>query len=283
MSHTLGRLCRLHRPGNAWKAAIRRAMCLHWQWEQWHRDILHVLISNQLCQVALQVVQGEQHVCMPCRKSFRRAAAWAVHAFKCHGRVKRARLVADGTQCRACLKHYSSSVALANHLTYSSQCFEQLRCLGITLSPQPGLNSRCEIQGRRHMHLPHLQAQGPFPLPHVPDEAPDPDYEQCSNAWTMTWQGSVHLSFIDKLRPLHQITATLVVPFGALPCMFTTWMQAISTEEDTMLDLFAVGQSFLCSLTVDAFAADGTSCDTAPAHLQPARTFEAWDVPDESE
>ena len=80
--------------------------------------------------------------CGPCQRLFRCKQAWAVHAFRTHGRVKASRRLVEGSQCPICLKQYATNVQLCSHIDHSSFCRSRLVSRGFACSPQPGRGSR---------------------------------------------------------------------------------------------------------------------------------------------
>ena len=273
----------LEGPGARWKAALKRAirshvdyLTLQWKWTQWHNALLDTLIQSNLYVPANGDMTKGQHVCMPCQKRFQRAAAWAVHAFKCHGRIRQARRLACGTQCVACLKHYSSTVALVNHLTYSRHCLAATRNCGPPETVTPGLNSRAELRARRHMHLPYVQAQGPTqdPLP-LPRDS-DPDYDLCQPVWSATWQENMHQAIDHKVAELCKATSKLVVPFDRLPELLSQWTIECADNEETKLDVFAVSYRLQCMLHADTFAPRPPAQAEPKPHVDAVAAIASW-------
>ena len=80
--------------------------------------------------------------CGPCQRVFRCKQAWAVHAFRTHGRVKASRRLVEGSRCPICLKQYATNVQLCSHIDHSSFCRSRLVSRGFACSPQPGRGSR---------------------------------------------------------------------------------------------------------------------------------------------
>ena len=274
----------LQKPGQGWKAAIKRAVRLrvayatmHWKWREWHKRILDTLIEFDLYTPSTADSMKGQHICMPCKKRFNRAAAWAVHAFKCHGRVKHARTVAQGTLCVACLKQYASTVSLVNHLAYSTQCLMHFRALNEEINVSPGLNSRQELKGRRPLHLPYLQAQGPLREPMPVIQHREPDYITCSLAWTQAWEKGVDLPPEQKLQWMLTCTAQLVVPFESLAHHLSCWIVESAMQEETTVDLFAVGHRLLHSLKMETFVGKGESPTGGHADHDVFDIFATWE------
>ena len=160
-------------PGK-WKALIRKARNIA-IWEDrvadLHQQFLG-LAAKQLAYKGAQVpprdaeqldsTEASVEVCGPCGRTFKDKRAWAVHAFKCHGRVREARKLVSGFSCPSCLKLYASHIRLCNHLHHSTRCFQQLRLAGFQVQTQPGQNSR-KANRLAPPFGPVLDLQGPLP------------------------------------------------------------------------------------------------------------------------
>ena len=166
-----------------WKALVKRA-CSAAIWEarlaDLHQQFLGLAAKQLLfkgatiaSQRALAAKHQEAHLeaCGICGKAFKDKRAWAVHAFKCHGRVRDSRRIVSGESCPACLRVYASHIRLCNHLHHSTICAQQLRLAGFQTAVQPGVNSRKANRGRPAFG-PVLQAQGPQPRTHEDDGGP---------------------------------------------------------------------------------------------------------------
>ena len=274
----------LRKPGQAWKAAIKKATRLHvaystlqWKWGAWHQRLLETLCQHGFYTPSVVELSAGQHICMPCRKRFARAAARAVHAFKCHGRVKYARTVAQGTQCVACLKQYANNVSLVNHLTYSAQCLAHYQTTGVQATLGPGLNSRKELHSRRPLHLPHQQAQGPLNEPLIALRPDDPDYISCSQTWSQAWLDAEGQPTENKLHCLRLCTERLIVPFADLPHHLARWILEKAECESTTVDIFAAGQQLLEMLRPDNFLANEKEPDTCHTKVDATAILAAWD------
>ena len=125
-----------------------------------------------------QEYQGE--ACLRCAKRFKNRAAWAVHAFRVHGRLQEQRYILDGTRCEHCMKEYKSSRRLLHHLIYSTACADALYRAGHFVTPGPGRNNTKEDSGGR-FPVPVTRSQGPeriWPQPlQVDQNLPDFDID----------------------------------------------------------------------------------------------------------
>ena len=153
---------------NKWKALIKKA----WHIAVWksrvedlHQQFLGLSAKQLICfgaSVPLKVAESLEssgkpaEVSGPCGKFFKDKRSWAVHAFKCHGRVRAARRLVSGETCPICLRVYAS------HLHHSTVCARQLHLAGFEAPVQPGLNSRKVNRGPAAFG-PVLDAQGPLP------------------------------------------------------------------------------------------------------------------------
>ena len=235
----------LQTPGNVWKGILKKAQSfeilyqsLYYQWNRWHRDILICYASsNAIPNISTMMMTG-LHFCLKCRQCFSRAAAWSVHSFKKHGRVTEARHYAEGTQCSACLRHYSIYPALVNHLKYSADCLNQLRAQGPPVIPQPGLNSRTEIAQRQAQHLPYVQAEGPRKAIDASILRPTCDETTALHeAWTLAWAQHMHESTEQKVAALRDATRQMCLPRAEILTALDAWLGKLP-EDLCTLDIF---------------------------------------------
>ena len=100
-------------------------------------------------------------VCVPCGRRFDTRQAWAVHAFKVHGRVRKERTLVDGSACPICLRTFASNIRLCRHVQHTPRCKDMLIRGGFCVVAGPGVGSR---QSRREADflMPAMQGLGPF-------------------------------------------------------------------------------------------------------------------------
>ena len=251
----------LKRPGGAWKGAVEKALLLqrqydrlHHDWDQWHQQIARRLKDTGLFQSTVLVPTNEQHFCPSCTRTFATKAAWAVHAFKLHGRVTPARSVAEGTQCSVCLKQYESYVSLVHHLRYSATCFAVLSSQNYRPAPAPGWNSREELRGRRELRCPHVRAAGPtMPLP-VPDVTPlEPEAQRLCDEWTAIWRQRQVQEPSVTLELIRQVAASSYLTANLLRHTAYHWLCYLLGDEDTTLDIIEIVHDFMCRCRADWF------------------------------
>ena len=96
-------------------------------------------------------------LCIPCKRAFATRVAWAAHAARAHGYRSRAHLIASGTICLACGKHYSNAHRLRRHLICVPQCVQQWGCF------TPDIPAQSLPAG--HPLAPPLQLPGHFAAP----------------------------------------------------------------------------------------------------------------------
>ncbi|CAE7910651.1 unnamed protein product [Symbiodinium necroappetens] len=158
----------LHQP-RRWKGLIRNAQAQAIRQEHWLSSERHHsgLICRQLRQAGAFLpsdapsLANQQHFCAPCLKRFATYQAWSVHAFKSHGHTAEHRQVQGGTQCQACLRHFTTHIRLCRHLQYNPLCRSKLREAGYGCRVEPGVgNKRAPDEGK--FQAPSLQAQGPL-------------------------------------------------------------------------------------------------------------------------
>ena len=129
-----------------WKRLVRfaqqsatRASILEEGWQQcrglMHRCLVGVGAFSEV--VAIDAGQA-LHVCAACQRTFKTHQAWAVHAFKLHGRVRPAGELVDSAACPICLRVYASNVQLCRHVEHSRTCRDSLIAQGFRCTPQPG-------------------------------------------------------------------------------------------------------------------------------------------------
>ncbi|CAE7840215.1 unnamed protein product, partial [Symbiodinium microadriaticum] len=102
----------------------------------------------------------QQHFCAPCNMCFKTFQAWSVHAFKVHGRTTEGRRIQKGTQCQACLRHFTTHIKLCRHLNQQKECRTLLQTAGYSCHVEPGQGSR-KAPDEGKFQAPTLQAQGP--------------------------------------------------------------------------------------------------------------------------
>ena len=132
----------LRRPG-VWKRLIKfaresalRQEIIQEGWQQCRGVLLKSLLrAGAILTAFVDDFQGGACACGPCQKVFRNKQAWAVHAFRKHGRVKASRCLVEGTQCPICLKQYAANVQLCGHVERSSFCRSRLIARGFSCVP----------------------------------------------------------------------------------------------------------------------------------------------------
>ena len=152
---------------NAWKRWVRAAQQTALLGELWEAEVQHyhgLLFRQLLAQGATtsEIVEDDStspEICAVCQQRFADLRCWSHHAFKRHGRVKESRLVAQGTQCSVCLRHFATTFHLSNHLEHSRACLAALEQHGHFVERVPGRGSRGFKDGR-DVQLPAVTASG---------------------------------------------------------------------------------------------------------------------------
>ena len=242
----------LSTPGNAWKNLLKRAQSfeltyqrLHFEWKCWHHAALNRLQEVAPIPTAMPLFDDHQEFCLACSQTFSKPASWAVHAFRKHGRTTPARLYAAGTQCSACLKHYSTYTSLVNHLRYSQTCLRRLQAECDVVQLQPGWNSREELDSRRALHLPYLRAEGPMPAPIAAvDRPPCEQTRALLKEWTGAWQNTQNETPSLRLEALRQATCMTTLPRSDILTALDSWVGGALDEAWCTLDIFGVAQEF---------------------------------------
>ena len=223
-----------------WKRLIRKMMarCLahqrrEYEWNTWNAAVVHelrqagALPSEKYC-------PGSQHFCLRCKKSCKRASDLAVHAFKKHGRVTEARQFVIGSQCCACLKHYSSYVNLVNHVKNSRTCLQFYRSKPTVVQPEPGVNSRSATAAKGGLEDPHFVAQGPHELFFVASHDTDPQIEHEVKALKRRWTTILDDAPEQDVFPQRLRTETCETYLYPDEIM-SAFLQWVAEAEDTFL------------------------------------------------
>ena len=154
---------------NIWKRWVRVAQQTALLGELWEAEVQHyhgLLYRSFLTLGAStnEVIDDDPtspEVCAVCQQRFPDLRSWSHHAFKRHGRVKESRLVAQGTQCSVCLRHFATTFHLSNHLDHSKGCLAALVQHGHFVDTAPGRGSR-EFKDGKDTQLPAVSASGPL-------------------------------------------------------------------------------------------------------------------------
>lgn len=179
------------RAASTWiRKAVRHEMMQDkiWSaWLEWHHDMMLELGMAGLDVAFPWIIpetvkqrprQQQEEACLHCGLRFKNRAAWAVHAFRVHGRINDKRYILAGTRCEHCMKEYKTSRRLLHHLIYSTACSEALQRAGHFVAPGPGRNNTKEDRGGV-FPVPVTRAQGPqrlWPQP-LQGQLPHPDHD----------------------------------------------------------------------------------------------------------
>eukprot|EP00438_Fugacium_kawagutii_P006110 Skav219829 [mRNA] locus=scaffold1238:528729:558371:- [translate_table: standard] len=172
-------------PGT-WTGLIKKAekhallqMCIRADNDEFHTDLLSEILAaypeSLLPRIEDRELVPEPFACLPCKQVFHSRTAWAVHAFRKHKRLARARYLADGTTCDHCHHIFLNEHRLYLHLRHSHQCFAALRHRGVTTTPVPGRGSRHWNQMEQYTLRPYDIVAGPrcpVPTDSLPHLAP---------------------------------------------------------------------------------------------------------------
>ena len=88
-----------------------------------------------------QVTKDQEYLCFICNTTYHSYTAWAVHAFKRHGRVHAGRRLQAGTVCQACGKAFNTEARLTRHFRTVPRCASTMAAQNQTVQLQPGLGS----------------------------------------------------------------------------------------------------------------------------------------------
>ena len=157
-----------HKP-RWWKRLIRfakesagRKERLAEAWQFYRGSVLRCLMRAGAALPGVPEVQRlPVEVCAPCCKCFDTKQAWAVHAFKTHGKVRKERTLVEGLTCPICLKTYASNIRLCRHVQHSATCKVRLLAEGYAATVAPGVGNK--RAGREEDLLrPAMQGYGPL-------------------------------------------------------------------------------------------------------------------------
>ena len=236
---------RLRVNGGAWKGTVKKGIILqcqydrlHVEWRAWHEAIILRIKEARLLPYVTTGRRSAEAFCPCCQRPFASKAAWAVHAFKVHGRTTPARLVADGSQCSSCLKQYDSYVSLVHHLRYSLPCFARLFLRPDRPQLAPGLNSRHEVRTRHELKCPYVRAEGPIPKQ---DETPatprEPEMLRLCTLWTEAWHDAATVPLSTTLERFRQIAATSFLTGDLLRHAMHQWLLDTAEDESATVDI----------------------------------------------
>ena len=88
-----------------------------------------------------QVTKEQEYLCFICNTTYHSYTAWAVHAFKRHGRVHAGRKLQAGKICQACGKAFNTEARLTRHFRTVPRCASTMAAQKQTVQLQPGLGS----------------------------------------------------------------------------------------------------------------------------------------------
>ena len=148
-----------------WVSTARQTALLQELWEaevqHYHGLLFRYLLAKGAVVQDLDVSSRvSPEICAICQQRFPDLRSWSHHAFKRHGRIREARLVAWGTQCQVCLRHFATTFRLSNHLEHSRSCLAALVQQSRFAEVAPGRGSRRFRDGRDAL-LPAVTASGP--------------------------------------------------------------------------------------------------------------------------
>ena len=193
---TLGVLLDRPRERKKWTRVAQRAALLAELWEAEVQNFHGLLLRSLKAKGATtdDLADDEtstEEICAICQRRFHDLRCWSHHAFKRHGRIKESRLVAQGSQCQVCLRHFANTFRLSNHLEHSRACLAALVQHGQFIAAVPGRGSKGFNDGR-DSQLPAVTASGP----------------QCQ------WSGAGYIPESDRAEPsiLDGLTEIFVQP-----------------------------------------------------------------------
>ena len=140
----------IHHKPRRWKNLLKKARhaatrvsVLDEGWQQCRGLLCKCLLgAGAVVSAVCERLEQGPYPCGVCQRVFGTYQAWAVHAFKTHGRVRKSRLLVSTTDCPACLKVYPTHVQLCRHIEHSVACRTLLQQQGFVCELQPGQGSK---------------------------------------------------------------------------------------------------------------------------------------------
>ena len=265
-----------------WKRLLRKAIHrqvawhrLSHEWNRWHQQMIPVLQQVGLSLGSAVTAPLGQFYCLQCKKVFAKKSFLAVHAFKKHQRISRARYYVEGKQCSCCLKTYDMHTDLINHVNRQERCFEFYSQRGEFVEAQPAVNSRSENRARRTLRDPVLQAEGPRPP--LQCGGIDRQMEEKQNLFQAWKQALLYpADGSPLLERLRIATLDTVLFHDEILTVFTEWLNLPETEESITVAQAAEASLFFVHASASWFLKQQT-CTTETAET--AQRFferEAW-------
>ena len=166
-----------------WKRRIRfakesscRRQCVEEAWQHYRGLVLRrMMAAGATLPGVAEDSRLPCEVCVPCCRKFDSKQAWAVHAFKVHGRTRPERSLVEGVSCPICLRTFASNVRLCRHVQHSGACRGQLRARGFVAEVGPGVGNR-KTRHDEDCLAPVMQGYGPLQEP-VRDVAGEAAFE----------------------------------------------------------------------------------------------------------
>ena len=249
-----------------WKRILRKLQAravsmqkIDAEWLQWQQEIHDCLVEYEIVDPVVMSTEQSVFGCLCCRKMFRNKASLAVHAFKKHGRINRARAFVTGQQCECCLKHYELHSSLINHVKRGGACFVFYQQRGIRVQAEPAVNSRAEQKQKSCQRLPFMQAAGPknsdfrpMPLP------PENEVLRLQAAWSadLATQDAA-TTLLERLRVT---TLTTFLYLEEIHEAFDVWTAQL--DERVSLDKRATFAAFKQRATVEWFMSGSLMAET---------------------
>ena len=233
-----------------WKRYIARAISTAKLAGIWAAEVAHYhglllrLLLKHGARPATDLLAGRApcEVCAPCGRAFPNLRCWSHHAFKCHGRVREARLLASGTQCRACLRHFATNFRLCNHLHHSKKCIAALALTGEWGEVQPGKGSK---GSKRFQHgddqlCPAVTAAGPLrsaAVGHFTQESDRSDTVTIHALEDLFAHQQPHLTFDALLEGVRQAFSRSCLQVSRLRATAVEWRHNLRAELDRCDDV----------------------------------------------
>ena len=257
-----------------WKRRIRfaaesatRAELLHDSWQFSRGCVLRLLMKagGQVQQWVDDVGQG-RYACGPCQRTFSTKQAWAVHAFKTHGRVRFCRKLVDGLQCPICLKHFQ-------HVEYSVHCMRHLVTRGFTGVLQPGIGNK-----RAGVGLDFLGVAKQGLGPSLPDVVMD-SHLQSSLRATKVWQAleaflqadAGHDTWAQLLENYRQAFCAECLDTTGLLDLAKEWLAHVEVQDEVSIAAAALHRAVSLWI-VESFSVEWL-CSQPPAVENPSAAY----------
>lgn len=211
------------------RGVLRRAEAHHAGQIKLHSDVteFHAKVFEILAQMGLRHPRQQKHqqpsphYCYICNRSWDTFRAWAMHAFKSHGRLSKYRRLQQGSRCEACGTTFHTHARLCRHFRTATQCANTLAATQRWV--EAGLvtgNAEADRLDFLNAMIPSIQTEGEC----IPQR----------NGWTMTLETRKALemfSGMDWTTELPPNTDSLIHKLTQLPIHYDEIAEIVNAQK----------------------------------------------------